>query len=73
MIGADGKTTTQNVNLYVPKTYIGGHHLDNGRIVRGGNLSNKLYENQADVDQIGSIPVNNYYGEPIPIDSLANN
>lgn len=71
IVGADGKTTTQNVNLYVPRTYLGGHVLSNGRLVRGGNFSNKIYEKQADVDQIGSIPVNNYRGEPIPIDSLA--
>jgi hypothetical protein len=64
---ADGTIVDQNINFYIPETYLGV----TGQ--RGAMMSALLNEisndggEPADVDQIGSIPVNNYKGEPVPI------
>lgn len=52
----------QDIQFYVPKVYMGKDSTMSGVSYAGMNI-----ETPADVDQIGSIPVNNYDGEPVPV------
>jgi hypothetical protein len=51
--------------MYVPTVYMGGDPY-----MPGVSYSNLSLEIPADIDQIGSIPVNDYDGEPVPIGSF---
>jgi hypothetical protein len=62
---ADGRTVDQSINYYVPMRYLGQDPH-----IKGYNYSTIMHEPQADIDQIGSIPVNNYDGQPMAVDSL---
>jgi hypothetical protein len=64
IISASGEVVLNNINFYVPKTYMGGDPF-----IRGSNFGAIDFEPQADIDQIGSIPVNDYHGNPVPIGS----
>lgn len=64
-INASGETVAHNIDFYVPNTYMGQDPF-----MRGVSYANLSIESPADVDQIGSIPVNDYDGEPIPIGAL---
>jgi hypothetical protein len=55
----------QDIRFYVPRVYMGTDPYMSGISYAGMNL-----ENPADVDQIGSIPVNDFNGEPVPIGSF---
>lgn len=67
-IGADGKIVGQSIDFYIPRTYMGEDPY-----IRGPSYAEMKIEQQADVDQIGSIPVNNYNGEPVPLCSFIMN
>lgn len=69
---ADGKIVDQHVNYYVPLTYLGASGQRAGMPTGYPSLDNIARDmgEPADVDQIGSIPVNNYEGEPVPIGSI---
>ena len=69
---ADGKIIDQLVNYYVPQTYLGAAGQRSGMPTGYPSLDNIARDigEPADVDQIGSIPVNNYEGEPVPIGSI---
>ena len=56
---------TSSVNLYVPRLYMG-----KDPDVLGISYSSMELETPADVDQIGSIPINDYDGEPVALDSM---
>jgi hypothetical protein len=56
----------QNITLTMPKLYMGAV----GPNMRGFDSGGLSIERPADIDQIGSIPVNDYYGEPLPSNSL---
>lgn len=64
-IDANGIVTDRNVSVYVPTLYMGRDPY-----IQGFNYANASLEIPADVDQIGSIPVNDYDGEPVPISSF---
>jgi len=64
MIGANGETDTRDIRFYVPRVYMGEDPQ-----IKGVEYANMYLEIPADVDQIGSIPVNNYDGEPVSIGS----
>jgi hypothetical protein len=69
---ADGKIVDQHVNYYVPQTYLGASGQRVGMPTgypAFDNIARDIGE-PADVDQIGSIPVNNFEGEPVPIGSI---
>ena len=55
------------IKFYVPKLYMG--HDPN---IAGVSYASMNIEEPADTDQIGSIPVNDYDGEPIPISDFVN-
>lgn len=61
-ITADGRILNQNVTVFIPKVYMGTDQYGG----RGVSYANKSIEKPADVDQIGSIPVNDYSGQPKP-------
>jgi hypothetical protein len=56
---------SSNVDLYVPRLYMGKDPN-----ILGISYASLSLETPADVDQIGSIPVDNYTGEPVAIDSM---
>jgi len=56
---------SQDVRLYVPRVYMGRDPY-----ISGISYANSSIETQADIDQIGSIPLNDYNGEPVPIGSF---
>ncbi|AYV77559.1 MAG: hypothetical protein Dasosvirus7_6 [Dasosvirus sp.] len=58
-ISANGDYVDQNVNFIVPMSYL------EGSPIKGSNFGEVKYSSHADIDQIGSIPVNNYNGEPL--------
>ena len=58
----------QDIRFYVPRVYMGVDPHMSGISYAGMSL-----ENPADIDQIGSIPVNDYNGEPVPISSFMSN
>ena len=55
------------IDWYVPRVYMGGDPW-----IGGTRYANQRIESPADVDQIGSIPVNNYDGEPVPVNSMVD-
>jgi hypothetical protein len=61
------KIIDQEVDLYVPEVYMG---LD--PYIKGVSYSSYSIEIPADIDQIGSIPVNDYQGEPKPVNDFAS-
>ena len=65
---ADGKIVDQHIKFDVPKLYMG---ID--PYMRGVSYANMSIESPADIDQIGSIPVNNYDGEPVPLSGFMDN
>jgi hypothetical protein len=65
---AGGDIINQNIDFYVPRTYLG-----NDPFIDGTSYAQLTIESPADIDQIGSIPVNDYDGEPVPIESYAGN
>jgi hypothetical protein len=65
-ITADGRILNQNVSVFMPKVYMGTDPYGG----RGLSYAKQSIETQADIDQIGSIPVNNYKGAPKAIPSL---
>lgn len=69
---ADGEVVDQNVNYYIPQTYLGASGQRVGMPTGYPSLDNITRDlgEPADIDQIGSIPVNNYEGEPVPIGSI---
>lgn len=60
MINASGEMILNDVNWYV-------YNLSGDPLIKGSNFGAIDFEPQADVDQIGSIPVNDYAGNPVPI------
>lgn len=64
-INANGNVIDQNADLYVPRLY-----MTSDASVMGMSHYNSSSGNSADVDQIGSIPVNDYDGEPLPVNSF---
>jgi hypothetical protein len=69
---ADGEIVDQNVDFYIPETYLGVSGQRGAMITGYPSFENKSHDQgePADIDQIGSIPVNNYRGEPVPIGSF---
>lgn len=69
---ADGEIVDQNVDFYIPETYLGVSGQRGAMITGYPSFENKSHDQgePADIDQIGSIPVNNYKGEPVPIGSF---
>jgi hypothetical protein len=65
-VTADGRIVNQDVNIFIPKTYMGVDPYGG----KGVNYMNRFIEKPADVDQIGSIPVNDYNGQPKPTYSI---
>jgi hypothetical protein len=65
MINASGEIVNHNVSYYIPNLYMDGYPG-----IRGIHYDTQSVESEADVDQIGSIPVNNYDGEPKPLGSF---
>lgn len=66
-ISPAGQLAEQNVSLYTPTVYMGETPP-----IKGTAYANMTLEIPADVDQIGSIPVNDYEGDPIPLGSFIN-
>lgn len=62
---ADGSIMDVNAKIFIPKTYMGGY-LN----IKGYNYGDTTLETNSDIDQIGSIPTNDYYGEPKPIGTV---
>jgi hypothetical protein len=60
----DNVVKSQDVHFYVPNLYMGFDPY-----IRGMSYANMSLEIPADIDQIGSIPVNDYQGDPMPIGS----
>lgn len=58
---------TRNIGIYTPKLYMGVDPY-----IGGVSYAQMSIETPADVDQIGSIPVNDYDGEPMPVNSFVN-
>jgi hypothetical protein len=56
---------TRDAYIFVPKLYMGKDPY-----IDGISYATKTIEIPADIDQIGSIPVNDYDGEPVPIGSF---
>lgn len=75
VIGAQGEESSTVLSVHVPPTYLSVTNAlrgnptfrDDVRYFNGVNGSVLSYP--ADIDQIGSIPVNNYEGEPVPVGS----
>lgn len=55
----------QDVKFYVPRVYMGIDPYMSGVSYAGMSI-----EIPADIDQIGSIPVNDYDGEPVPVSAF---
>jgi hypothetical protein len=71
-IAANGDIVDQHVNFYIPQTYLSTVGRRNG-IPTGYPAMDIIARDSgepSDIDQIGSIPVNNYKGEPVPIGSI---
>lgn len=62
---ACGNIVNQNVDFYIPRVYMGVDPY-----IRGSGYAEMQLEQPADIDQIGSIPVNNWDGSPQPIGSF---
>lgn len=62
---ASGHVVDQNIDFYIPRTYMG-----NDPYIRGASYADTSLEQPADIDQIGSIPVNDYDGSPQPMGSF---
>jgi hypothetical protein len=58
----------ENIIFYVPKLYMGRDPT-----ISGISYAQMNIENPADIDQIGSIPVDDYNGEPVPVDAYNYN
>ena len=69
---ASGNIVDKHVNFYVPQTYLGAAGQRSGMPTGYPEIDGFTRDNgqPADVDQIGSIPVNNYEGEPVPVGSV---
>lgn len=65
-VTADGKILNQKVDMFIPQVYMGNDPYGG----RGISYANKNIERSADIDQIGSIPVNDYNGQPKPTFSI---
>lgn len=65
VLTSNGDVIHQYVNFYIPQTYLEGTK----RGMQSIDAFAKDHGEPADIDQIGSIPVNNYKGEPVPIGS----
>jgi len=64
---ADGKIVNHDIRFYVPSTYMGSDPY-----IKGVSYASMSIEGPADVDQIGSIPVNDYDGDFLPIGSFTD-
>lgn len=58
----------QDIRFYVPRVYMG---ID--PYMAGVSYASMSLEIPADIDQIGSIPVNDYDGEPVPVSAFMEN
>lgn len=58
----------ENINFYVPRLYMGKDPT-----ISGISYAQMNIENPADIDQIGSIPVDDYSGEPVPVSAYVYN
>lgn len=67
VIGANGDTSNHIANFYVPITY-----MDGNEGLKGSNYVMIDYDGPSDIDQIGSIPTNDYKGLPVPYGSKLN-
>ena len=67
IIGPSGQISEHTANFYVPHMYMGGDHN-----LRGCNFGVIDYDGPADVDQVGSIPTNDYRGQPVPMGTRMN-
>jgi len=65
-ISPSGHLVHQDVDIYMPKVYMGGDPQ-----ILGTSYASMSVGGPADIDQIGSIPVNDYNGEPVPLSSFA--
>lgn len=59
---------SSNIQFYVPKLYMGRDPY-----ISGVSYAKMAIGGPADVDQIGSIPVNDYDGEPVPVGAFVDN
>lgn len=57
----------EKINFYVPRLYMGRDPT-----ISGVSYAQMSVETPADIDQIGSIPVDNYDGEPVPLSAFSN-
>lgn len=55
-----------SMSINVPKVYMGRDPY-----ISGVSYATETIDSPADVDQIGSIPVNDYNGEPVPVSSFS--
>lgn len=69
---ASGEIVDKHVNFYIPQTYLGAAGQRTGMPTGYPEIDDitRSHGQPADIDQIGSIPVNNYEGEPVPIGSV---
>ena len=65
-VTADGNIVNQNVDIFTPHVYMGTDPYGG----RGVSYANTNIERSVDIDQIGSIPVNDYNGQPKPTFSI---
>lgn len=61
------RSVTQDIMIHVPRLYMGKDPYISGISYAGASI-----EIPADIDQIGSIPVNDFDGDPVPIGSFMN-
>ena len=61
-VTADGTISNQNVDIFMPQVYMGTDPYGGS----GVSYVNTNIERSADIVQIGSIPVNDYNGQPKP-------
>jgi len=61
-------TVDEDIDFFVPRLYMGKDPT-----ISGFSYAQMGIETQADVDQIGSIPVNDYSGEPVPLSAFMYN
>jgi hypothetical protein len=59
------RSVTQDIMVHVPRLYMGKDPYISGISYAGASI-----EIPADIDQIGSIPVNDFDGDPVPIGSF---
>lgn len=64
-VTASGNIVNQNVDFYIPRVYMGVDPY-----IRGPDYAEMQLEQHADIDQIGSIPVNDWDGSPQPMRSF---